>query len=127
MTPPTPRYTCPFCDWAGSDEHAVWIAHHCKLAEPLPRAWMYEWTREDGTKRLRFSQGHVDGGEPLYDAAALASAVAAERERCALLCEAEAIYRYSREESPWPGDAPTTQGHKAVTAAKLAAAIRAQP
>jgi hypothetical protein len=59
--------------------------------------------------------------------AELLAAVAAERERCALLCEAEAIYRYSREESPWPGDAPTTQGHKAVTAAKLAAAIRAQP
>jgi hypothetical protein len=29
------RYTCPFCDWAGSDDHAVWMAHHCSKPDPL--------------------------------------------------------------------------------------------
>ena len=50
---------------------------------------------------------------------------AEERERCAKVCEAEAIYRRSREDAPWPGDDdPRIQGHKSITADRLAAAIR---
>jgi hypothetical protein len=51
---------------------------------------------------------------------------AQEREACAQLCDAEVAHRLDRESNPLPGDFPTTQGHKAVTARCLAAAIRAR-
>ncbi len=47
-------------------------------------------------------------------------------EAAARVCEAESLYRNSREKCPWPGDTnPAIQGHKAVTAHKLEHAIRA--
>lgn len=47
-------------------------------------------------------------------------------EAAAKVCEAESLYRNSREKCPWPGDTnPAIQGHKAVTAHKLEHAIRA--
>jgi hypothetical protein len=57
----------------------------------------------------------------------LAEAVARERERCGKLCDAEANYRAERYDNPLLGDSPMIQGHKEVTARKLAAAIRSQP
>jgi len=56
----------------------------------------------------------------------LAEAVAQEREMCGKLCDAEANYRAERYGNPLLGDSPMIQGHKEVTARKLAAAIRAR-
>lgn len=30
--PANPRYTCPHCNWDGSDDHAEWMRHCCKAA-----------------------------------------------------------------------------------------------
>ena len=58
--------------------------------------------------------------------ALLAEAVAQERERCGKLCDAEANYRAERYGNPLLGDSPMIQGHKEVTARKLAVAIRSR-
>jgi hypothetical protein len=55
------------------------------------------------------------------------AAVTAERERCAKLCDDEAAYRLNRELYPLPGDDPAIQGHQALTAQRLARAIRLGP
>lgn len=47
-----------------------------------------------------------------------------ERERCAKICDDEATRRELREENPLPGDTPTIQAHKAITARLLAMRIR---
>lgn len=53
--------------------------------------------------------------------AVVAHGVAAERERCASLCDAYAAERHALDE---PGDEKRIQGHKAVTAHVLANRIR---
>lgn len=47
-----------------------------------------------------------------------------ERERAARVCEAEQRDRLERGRNPFPGDDADAQAHKAITAGKLAAAIR---
>ena len=73
------------------------------MSEQKPRAWLQEpkvqpiagrhfvrgvRTVEPTADEYEFAALDGDVLLPLYDAAALAAAVAAERERCALLCDA---------------------------------------
>ena len=57
---------------------------------PQPCAWALQGTQHIETVR----QGYHDGNEwvPLFDGAALDAAVAAERERCAKVCEEQAAF-----------------------------------
>lgn len=50
---------------------------------------------------------------------------AATIERCAKVCDKEAERRANREAKPEHWDDPRIQGHKAITARTIAAAIRA--
>ena len=59
-------------------------------------------------------------------AAGWTAATAAATERAAKICDEESRYRIARDRQPLPGDPESSvQGHKAVTAKALAAAIRA--
>lgn len=50
---------------------------------------------------------------------------AAAMDEAITLCNNEANMRWVREKNPLPGDNPTAQGHKAVTARGLACSIAA--
>lgn len=86
------------------EEDARWNAAHCDQS----------WPRGAPSRAVQ-----------LVDVAEVARAVEAERERCAELCDEEAEYREHRAKNLLPGDSgEAPQIHKAITARKLAAAIR---
>jgi hypothetical protein len=64
---------------------------------------------------------------PVYDASEADAAMLAYgrqvAQMCMELCSEESAKRMRRDAAPEPGDEPNIQGHKAVTAAVLAAAI----
>ncbi len=80
---------------------------------------------EEEVSSLIFAQGDmsVAGWKAIIQAAARLGAER-ERERAARVCEAEQRDRLERGRNPFPGDDADAQAHKAITAGKLAAAIR---